>query len=76
MSFSTFSSTAPFGVTSTILTVFIHTANKIGSVKRTFSVWRIRSKTANELNRLTARELADIGISRSDIPAICSKIVA
>ncbi len=27
-------------------------------------------ETANELNRLSNRELADLGISRSDIPAL------
>ncbi|WP_279479386.1 DUF1127 domain-containing protein [Aureimonas sp. SK2] len=27
-------------------------------------------ETANELNRLSNRELADLGITRSDIPAL------
>ncbi|WP_082505686.1 DUF1127 domain-containing protein [Aureimonas sp. Leaf324] len=32
--------------------------------------FRKARETANELNRLSNRELADLGISRSDIPAL------
>ncbi len=34
---------------------------------RMFREWRRYSQSVNELNRLGDRELADIGISRSDI---------
>jgi uncharacterized protein YjiS (DUF1127 family) len=32
--------------------------------------WKNYSRSLNELNRLGDRELADIGISRSDIPRL------
>ena len=35
-----------------------------------FRQWRRYNQSLNELNRLGDRELADIGISRSDIPRV------
>ncbi len=37
---------------------------------RLFRAWRRYEASVRELNRLGDRELADIGISRSDIPRI------
>jgi uncharacterized protein YjiS (DUF1127 family) len=37
---------------------------------RLFQVWKRYNKSLNELNRLGDHELADIGISRSDIPRV------
>jgi uncharacterized protein YjiS (DUF1127 family) len=37
---------------------------------RLFRAWRRYEASLRELNRLGDRELADIGISRSDIPRI------
>ncbi len=34
---------------------------------------RQRARTRAELSRLTDRQLADIGISRSDIPAVAAR---
>ena len=35
-----------------------------------FRAWRSYDRSLRELSRLNDRELADIGISRSDIPAV------
>lgn len=35
-----------------------------------FQAWNEMRKTANELNRLSNAQLRDIGIYRSDIPAV------
>ncbi|ALN74829.1 MULTISPECIES: DUF1127 domain-containing protein [unclassified Aureimonas] len=40
------------------------------NLARSFSTWRQYRNTTNELNRLSQRELADLGIARADIPAI------
>jgi uncharacterized protein YjiS (DUF1127 family) len=37
------------------------------SISRRFQAWRRYSAAMNELSHLSDRELADIGISRSDI---------
>ena len=37
---------------------------------RNYREWRRTRETVNELNRLTNRELQDLGISRSEIPFI------
>jgi uncharacterized protein YjiS (DUF1127 family) len=37
---------------------------------RLFQSWKRYNKSLNELNRLGDRELADIGLSRSDIPRV------
>jgi len=42
------------------------------SVFRLFSAWRRYDVVARELSHLTDRELADIGITRSDIERIAS----
>ncbi|WP_182086874.1 DUF1127 domain-containing protein [Aureimonas sp. ME7] len=39
-------------------------------IARSFQTWRQYRSTVNELNRLSHRELADLGIARSDIPAL------
>jgi uncharacterized protein YjiS (DUF1127 family) len=39
------------------------------------NAWRQSRNTAAELNRFTQRELADIGISRFDIPALARQSV-
>ena len=40
------------------------------SIARRFHAWRRYGATVNELAHLSDRELADIGITRSDIPRI------
>ncbi len=35
--------------------------------------YRSYRQTSNELNRLSNRELADLGISRADIPAVARR---
>jgi uncharacterized protein YjiS (DUF1127 family) len=40
------------------------------SIARRFNTWRQVRNTAAELNRLSQRELADLGISRFDIPEL------
>ncbi|MFD2260138.1 DUF1127 domain-containing protein [Chelativorans composti] len=38
-----------------------------------FRNWRRYRETMNELSRLSNRELADLGISRSEIPYVARK---
>ena len=38
--------------------------------------WQARRKTADELSRLSDRELSDIGIGRGDIPRIVEQAAA
>ena len=45
------------------------------SLARSFQTWRQYRNTAAELNRLSQRELADLGISRSDIPTLARQSV-
>ncbi|WP_297322902.1 DUF1127 domain-containing protein [uncultured Bartonella sp.] len=40
---------------------------------RSFNKWRRYRTTYNELNRLSAHELNDLGISRSEIAAIARR---
>ncbi|MEM5501423.1 MULTISPECIES: DUF1127 domain-containing protein [Ahrensia] len=40
------------------------------NIKRSFSAWRQARRTFNELSRLSARELNDLGINRGDIASI------
>ena len=40
------------------------------SIVRVLRAWRRYNQSVNELNRLGDRELADIGISRSDIQRV------
>ena len=42
----------------------------------TYRAWRKYRETYNELMRLSTRDLADLGIARSEIPAIARKSVA
>ena len=39
-------------------------------IARVFQAWRRYDEAVNELSRLSDRELADIGITRGDIPRI------
>lgn len=43
------------------------------NIIRSFNNWRRYRDTVSELNRLSNRELGDLGISRSDIPYIARK---
>ncbi|MCB8836689.1 DUF1127 domain-containing protein [Aurantimonas sp. VKM B-3413] len=43
---------------------------------RSYSNWRRYRETVNELSRLSQRELADLGISRTDIPSVARRTVA
>lgn len=40
------------------------------SISRTLKSWRQYRNTVSELNSLSARELADLGIARSDIRSV------
>jgi uncharacterized protein YjiS (DUF1127 family) len=40
---------------------------------RSYSNWRRYRDTVSELNRLSSRELSDLGIARSDIPYVAKK---
>ena len=42
---------------------------------RNYRNWRRYRDTVNELNRLSTRELNDLGLSRSDIPFVARKSV-
>jgi uncharacterized protein YjiS (DUF1127 family) len=39
-------------------------------LKTRYASWRRYSRTLHELEKLNSRELADLGISRSDIPRL------
>lgn len=41
---------------------------------RSFSEWRRYRATCNELNRLTSRELNDLGLNRGDIPYVARRV--
>ncbi|WP_421849176.1 DUF1127 domain-containing protein [Oricola sp.] len=43
------------------------------NISRTFAEWRRYSTTVRELNRLSDRELADLGMSRMDISFLARK---
>ena len=42
---------------------------------RDFRNWRRYRDTVNELNRLSNRELTDLGINRGDIPYVARKAI-
>ncbi len=42
---------------------------------RNYRNWRRYRETVNELNRLSTRELNDLGISRSDIHFVARKAI-
>lgn len=47
----------------------------IMNLVRSYRNWRRYRDTVNELNRLSNRELTDLGISRSDIPFVAKKAI-
>ncbi|MDF1587404.1 DUF1127 domain-containing protein [Marinimicrococcus flavescens] len=44
-------------------------------IRSTFDAWRRERVTINELNMLSDRDLADLGISRSDIRSLARQTV-
>lgn len=50
------------------------TESPIAGLIARFNAWNARRVTRNELNQLSDRELADIGLVRADIPGIVSAI--
>ena len=44
-------------------------------LKSRYAVWKRYSRTVSELESLSSRELADLGISRSDIPRLAREAV-
>ena len=42
---------------------------------RSYKSWRRYRDTVNELTRLSHRELADLGIARTDIPSVARRTV-
>ena len=45
------------------------------NLSRSYSTWRKYRQTVNELNRMSNRELADLGIARTDIQTIAREAV-
>lgn len=45
------------------------------NIVREYQNWRRYRNTVNELNRLSTRELNDLGISRADIPFVARKAI-
>ena len=45
------------------------------NIIRSYSNWRRYRETCNELNRLSQRELSDLGIARTDIPSVARQAV-
>ncbi|MFD1745390.1 DUF1127 domain-containing protein [Rhizobium helianthi] len=43
------------------------------NLTRTFNNWRKYRQTVDELNRMSSRELADLGISRGEIRAVARR---
>lgn len=43
------------------------------NIRRAYSEWREYRTTVNELNRMSERELNDLGISRADIPFVARR---
>ncbi len=46
------------------------------NIVKSFNNWRKYRETYNELARMTQRELADVGIAKSDIQQIARRSVA
>ena len=40
------------------------------NIVRSYNNWRRYRETCTELNRLSQRELSDLGISRTEIPSV------
>jgi uncharacterized protein YjiS (DUF1127 family) len=55
-------------------TAFVHMLGN--AILVPFKLWRERSRTENDLSRLSDRELLDIGVSRADIQAIVRSVSA
>jgi uncharacterized protein YjiS (DUF1127 family) len=45
-------------------------ASWVAARVRAFSAWRANARALAELNRMTDRELFDVGLSRSDVPRL------
>lgn len=45
------------------------------NLSRTLRTWRQYRNTVSELNSLSQRELADLGIARTDIPAVARQAI-
>ena len=45
------------------------------NIVRSYNNWRRYRETVNELNRLSQRELADLGISRNDITSVARRSI-
>jgi len=45
------------------------------NIIRNYRNWRRYRETVSELNRLSNRELSDLGIARSEIPFVARKAV-
>jgi uncharacterized protein YjiS (DUF1127 family) len=46
------------------------------NVARSFNTWRKYRQTVNELDRMSSRELQDLGINRADIRSVARASVA
>ncbi|WP_082529542.1 DUF1127 domain-containing protein [Aurantimonas sp. Leaf443] len=45
------------------------------NIVRSYNNWRRFRETCSELNRLSQRELADLGIARTDIPTVARRSI-
>lgn len=46
------------------------------NVARSFNNWRKYRQAVNELGRMSSRELADMGIARSEIEAVARGVIS
>lgn len=52
---------------------FGHAETTIGKLRLAFRRYAAYRRTTNELNRLSNRDLDDLGISRADIPLVAAE---
>lgn len=71
MAVTTQSRVAPFGA----ITAF-RAVQKLEGVKSNIVAWYLARQTENALNKLSARELDDLGISRGEIREIAERAAA
>jgi uncharacterized protein YjiS (DUF1127 family) len=63
------------GIISDVVKKTTKTTRRKMNLIRNYRNWRRYRETVSELNRLSNRELSDLGINRSDIPFVARKAV-
>ncbi|MEO1000577.1 MAG: DUF1127 domain-containing protein [Pseudomonadota bacterium] len=69
MAMSDFARPAPFGAT-----VIARIAGAFERIVEAYRAWRTAETAADELHKLSDRELADIGLIRGDIDVVAEKL--